>query len=464
MTEFEERDNDVNEPLINNTDETSFINQASGSALNPSHNTADDILTQRGFPSFDELFSKITDRAERKLAKEFVIKEANNYGSAKELLDAYDSKLRLPSPPRETPGVELAIRNKIDLGLSRLDITKSIDHTKFIVSEKGDLYVKTSKGTSSLTQKQNNQLFLVRPQIPNAEYESLLGISKSEYKRRVGLNNARVVSPVDAEVDEDQNSLENFATTLLETPTKIKERVGGFIDRLRSNRIRSEFNYQKLDDEISLTEFDAENPDRLPERDLEAIDKRFQTIEGQIQIATSKVGEISLEISELEKQETRTSDEDTKLGRLNDELQAQLQIINDLKNDYTENIAKMRRQRNIALGIGVGVVGLGSILGGILSSVFDTVTKVIGSDAVKDLIPKSTDPKDIANSGIGKIITKKLSDLADLFADKMKNSVGAWKSFWHMMEAAVKYMQAHLWLIVGMVLAMIAIEWNKKRK
>jgi hypothetical protein len=207
-----------------------------------------------------------------------------------------------------------------------------------------------------------------------------------------------------------------------------------------------------------LTEFDVTHPSRLPERELEAIDRRFQTIEGQVQIATSKVGEITTQIIELENIEEKTDDDQQKLDGLNDELRGQIEVMRDLKGQLAENTAKMRKQRNLALGITGALLG-----GGILTGIFELVANALGSDTAKDLLPKSTDPKDIAASGIGKAITKKLSGLATYFHDMFLKSDGTMKAFWHMMENAVEYLQDNLWIILAATLALVAYEINKKR-
>ena len=380
-----------------------------------------------------------------------------------------------PSPPTVTPGVALDVRNKIDFRLADLGITTVIDHTKFIPLENGGLVVKTNKGSIRITQQDNPKLYLVRPGIPTGEYEGLFGFDKQEYKRRVGLHNARVVEPVDVEVDEDQDWLDDVSTPLLGKDVSdtgksgasresigkiISNTVKGFIDRLKTNRIKSEFGYRQLateGDDLEMEEFSREHPDRLPERELEAIDQRFQTIEGQIAIATSKAGDITTQILELEQKSDRTEEEETQLSNLKDELQGQVDIVKDLKGQYAENTEKMRKQRNIALGI-VGAAGAGGILAGI----FEAVANALGSDTAKKLIPKSTDPKDIADSGIGKMIKKKLDDLAKWFKDKYLNSSGTTKAFWHMMENTVGFLKDHLWIILAAALAIVAYEYNKR--
>ena len=138
----------------------------------------------------------------------------------------------------------------------------------------------------------------MRPGIPTGEYEGLFGFDKQEYKRRVGLHNARVVEPVDEQVDKDQDWLDDISRPLLYASDesdahppggdsigkRISDRVKGFIDRLKTNRTRSEFGYRQLatdesaalggasSDDYEMEEFSQEHPDRLPERELEAID------------------------------------------------------------------------------------------------------------------------------------------------------------------------------------------------
>ena len=83
------------------------------------------------------------------------------------------------------------------------------------------------------------------------------------------------------------------------------------------------------DDEIELDEL-GETDDRLPDGEIEAINKIFQTIEGQTQIATSKIGELIAQILEKETKEDKPSEDRTKLQSLNEELQAQIELISDL--------------------------------------------------------------------------------------------------------------------------------------
>lgn len=145
------------------------------------------------------------------------------------------------------------------------------------------------------------------------------------------------------------------------------------------------------------------------------------------------------------------------MSNLKDELQGQVEIARDLKGQLADNTEKMRKQRNIALGI-AGAAGVGGLLAGI----FEAVANALGSDTAKQLIPKSTDPKDIAESGIGKMIKKKLDDLVNWFKDKYNNSSGTTKAFWHMMENSVEFLKDHLWIILATVIAIVAYEIQKK--
>ena len=144
-----------------------------------------------------------------------------------------------------------------------------------------------------------------------------------------------------------------------------------------------------------------------------------------------------------------------------------------LKTEYAEKKAqldtrldeldKIRQKRNAILklvGVGVGTAGVA----GILTGIFEAVANAIGSDTAKDLLPKSTDPKDIAASGIGKMIKKKLSELASYFHHKFLTSTGTVKAFWHMMENSVKYIQDNIWIIIAAALAIAAYEVQKKKK
>ena len=313
----------------------------------------------------------------------------------------------------------------------------------------------------------NPDLFLRDPRVPAAEYRKLFGIDKKTYQYRVGQNNERIVSPADALVDADQDKLGKAKAWLSDSGSSAKAKVSDFIDKLKSDRKKSEFSYRQLGKSDDLEMSDLSEPDaepeeemgRLPERELMALDQRLQTIEGQISLGLSKLADMTEQIYELENKEDKTPEEITQLQRLKDERDAQTQLVNDLKGDLADNTAKMRKQRNIALGVGGGLAA-----GGILTGIFEAVANALGSDAAKDLLPKSTDPKDIAESGIGKMILKKLSDLAEYFHEQFLNSTGTIKAFWHMMENSVAFMRDHLWILIASVLALTAYEINKKRK
>ena len=79
------------------------------------------------------------------------------------------------------------------------------------------------------------------------------------------------------------------------------------------------------------------------------------------------------------------------------------------------------------------------------------------------MIPKSTDPKDVAESGTGKMIKKKLDDLAKWFKGKYNNSSGTMKAFWHVMENTVEFLKDHLWIMLATVIAIVAFEFNKNK-
>jgi hypothetical protein len=126
-----------------------------------------------------------------------------------------------------------------------------------------------------------------------------------------------------------------------------------------------------------------------------------------------------------------------------------------------DELDKIRQKKNTILKIltaGAAATGIG----GILTGIFEAIANALGSDTAKDLIPKSTDPKDIAESGIGRIVKKKLEDLAAYFHNMYLNSTGTVQAFWHMMENAVGFLEDHLLLIIAAALAALAIELNKK--
>ena len=501
---------DVDKPI---EEETGF-NTGAGGGLDPSvqqsinfHNNpeaeANSVLSAKGWPDLANIQNQFPDNIDKRLIAAAVIKYARDYSDLPTFIKSfndliakgvtYDSfvqtnfhsqeqieqylKSQAQPPPTDTPGVDIHTQNQINLRLTGLGVDTTTDHSKFIPLENGGLAVKTSKGSVTITQKNKPKLYLKDPGIPKAEYPTLLGFTREEYRKRVDIHNTKIVTPADDLVDGDQDSLDDFTASLLGTgrstpkegpnyasriATAIKDKVSNFMDRIKANRIRSEYDYQALgtidDDDMEMTEFDAEHPHRLPEREIEAIDKRFQTIEGQLQIATSKVGEITTQIVDLENKQDKSADEQQKLNDFNDELQGQIEIVASLKGQLAENTEKMRKQRNIALGITGAAVA-----GGVFAGIFELVANALGSDAAKDLLPKSADPKDIAASGIGKAVTNKLAGLAGYFHDKYIASTGTMKSFWHMMENAVKFMQQHLWIIIAAALAIVAFEVNKKK-
>ena len=66
---------------------------------------------------------------------------------------------------------------------------------------------------------------------------------------------AKVVAPVDVELDKNQDWLDDVSTSLLNVSKqdtgesigkRISDRVKGFIERLKTSRARSEFNYRQL--------------------------------------------------------------------------------------------------------------------------------------------------------------------------------------------------------------------------
>ena len=371
----------------------------------------------------------------------------------REEIDSYltSSIDSVPNPPINTPGVDTHTQNTIGVKLSKLDIYSGIDHSKFVLMDDGGLAVKTSKGSQMLTYVRNPELFVKNPKIPTVEYQGLFGLNKDEYTKRVEKANARTIAPVDEEVDADQGNLTDFKSWLSKQGDTVKDRAKNFIDRLKSNRKTSEFNYRE---ELEMSDIEG----RLPERELVAIDQRFQTIEGQISVAVSKAANLTEQIQQLDAKEDKSPNELAKLQQLKDELDAQNGLISDLKGDLSDNTAKMQKQRNLILDIGGGLAA-----GRILMAIFEVIANALGSNAVKGLIPKSTDPKDIIESGIGKIIRKNLEDLAAYFNDRYLNTSGAVQAFWHMMENAVDGLESNLWIIIAAALTLLAYEINKHR-
>ncbi len=452
--------------MYGNEDETSFNAQPIEGAwggdeqsINDPVTSANAALKEANLPDLDTIIknkatdgsvsSEFRDRLAKAITKE---KPKTEEDIEKAIQSA--TKQALPAPPSSTPGVDQHTQNKIGVVLSRLDLYTIPDHSKFTMLDNDGLEVQTSKGKARLTQLSDPRLFLrtPTPDIPANEYRALFGISKEEYTRRIGKNNQEVVRPADDDLETDQSQLSNSKDWV----SSVKDVARTLVDKLRGDRKKAEFNYRRVAEETEMTEMDKQEG-RLPERELVAIDQRFQTLEGQIQIASSKAVEVREKIKVLDGKADKTPEDISQLQRLHDELDGHNEILKVLKGMYGDEVAKMRKQRNIILGI-AGVTSVG----GILATIFEAVANALGSDTVKELIPKSTDPKDIVESGLGKIIKKKLQELATYFHDRYLNSTGAVQAFWRMMENAVSFLEDHLWLVIAATLATLLYKLNKK--
>ena len=132
--------------------------------------------------------------------------------------------------------------------------------------------------------RSNPKLSLREPQIPKPEYQNIFGIKQDDYQRRVGELNPRAIQPTDDKLDATMNALDHVKSW--------KNTAKDLVDRLKKSRSAAEFDYRKVSETYEMTRLDEERG-RLPEREVIAIDQRFQTLEGQIQVATSKVVDIA---------------------------------------------------------------------------------------------------------------------------------------------------------------------------
>ena len=166
--------------------------------------------------------------------------------------------------PADTPYVPIDFWNKIGLKLTDSNVTTVIDHFKFILLENGGSAVKTSDGNSvTITYKNEPNLYKENTGIVKNEYQSLFGFDRDEYLRRCAIHNAKVVALVDAEVDANQESLDNLPASLLDTGNSVNndrpswkntitQKAISFMERLRNNWIRSEFDYRRSNNETEL--------------------------------------------------------------------------------------------------------------------------------------------------------------------------------------------------------------------
>lgn len=420
---------------------------------------ANDVLKQADLPDIDTIIKtkagavspQFRDLLAETIEKNKPKSESEVNASIQEVITR--AKSQLPDVPMGTPGVDQHTQNKIGVVMSRLSLFSGFDHSKFVALDNDGLAVKTSIGEKRLTQVSNPHLFLRDPGIPKPEYRTLFGIEKEEYQRRLGENNKSVVQPVDAKLDDEVRILDNFKERVLSLGSSAKEAASDIVDRIKDSRREAEFEYIQM---AEMSDADAEREGLLPYREIVGIDKSFKTIEGQIQLAVAKAADAVDQIKLLEDKENKTPEDITRLQRLRDELDGHNEVLSVLKGRYADEISKMRKQRNIVLGITAALA-----VGGILTAIFEAVANALGSDAAKELIPKSTDPKDIAESGIGKLVKQKLEHLAAYFHDQYLNSSGASKAFWHMMENAVKFIEEHLWLLIASALAVLAYELSK---
>ena len=366
--------------------------------------------------------------------------------------------------------MDLHQQNKIDIKLSELDIVGQIPHDQFIPTQDGGLAVKTSQGSMTLTQK-DVRLFKERPGIPKNEYSTLFGIDRVEYKRRVEARNAFVRNEIESKTTDVVKESIEFTNPAFEDPylpspinaseewrsqtfktrlssamvgavSSVKETVGDLLSHLKpSQRVE--------DDNIQMVNLTAE--------DRDSTTSELEQMHGRLQDLGPESGALLDEINAMDIKISKSPENVDSVKRTRSQKVDQLHVKTKL-----EEFDKIRERKNIIIKLVVTWVGTAAA-GGILTGIFEAIAKALGSDTAKDFLPKSSDPKDIADSGIGKAITEKLSGLAGYFREKYLNSVGTPKAFWHMLEKAVEYMKDNLWLIVAGALAITAYELNKKK-
>jgi hypothetical protein len=102
---------------------------------------------------------------------------------------------------------------------------------------------------------------------------------------------------------------------------------------------------------------------------------------------------------------------------------------------------------------------------GILGGIFGAIAEAFKNDPnVKKLIPKSADPKDIINSGIGEIVKSKLEDLKKYFNSKLTDATNPTaKKFWEMMRNITGFIEEHIWWFIALLMGLITYELTAKR-
>jgi hypothetical protein len=482
LDKFEDSDDVVMDPV---DEETSFISQPS---VTPNLTTADpitaanDILNKNNLPDLSTIITeKMGGNADqRELAKIINNVKPRDDAELGEVVQEYEDVMSVkqaPSVPSNTPGVDPIDQGRIDNILSLINVKSVIDHGNFIPLEDGGLSVKTSKGSRQITQK-NPKMFLVEPKIPTNEYEKLFGFDKKEYDARVRARNTVVKDYIQARTIEvarlktniefsnpafedpdapllpvpadeapswqKRKLVDKLKSSLTSTTTSITTTTRELLGKLKPNK------YQPLPtEEIEMGTLEPEQREKTVQ-DLEQMYGKLQGLGPQFAPIIDEMNEIAREYNESEDAEQRGQQE-TRFANKKAELDSKLDELDSLR----------KKKNTILKVVGGGLVATGIGIGGVLAGIFEAVANALGSDTAKNLIPKSTDPKDIAESGIGKIILKKLDDLWNYFHDQYLNSVGTMKDFWHMMENAVDFLRDHLWLIIAGALALIAYEINK---
>ena len=356
----------------------------------------------------------------------------------------------------------------------------TIDHSKFTVLQDGGLQVETSVGTKLLTRQPNSRYFNERPGISDKDYHSTLGVSKKEYLKLVRSRNeklrnfdqiraienvrqAKTVEFANPAFDDDDAPLiptpENASPEWQKQPltVKMKSALSDVVSTLSGNvnQLLSRFKpgeYQRLSEDDDVLEMEDLTPQQITEtgEELEMMRGRLQELGPQFGPLIDDLNVIAREYHDEEDDEKRNQ-----LDKAFADKKAEL----DTKLDELDKIRERKNAILKLVGISVATTGVA----GALTGIFEAIANALGSDTAKDLLPKSTDPKDIAESGIGKMIKKKLEDLAAYFRDRYLNSSGTAKAFWHMMKNTVEYLQDHLWLIIATAIAILVYEINKKR-
>lgn len=485
--EVENKEFNEDDTFIPNTEEeTSFSQQTSTEvftqpvAYDPVEQ-ADKILQEHGLPDIDTIIAnkgKDKDIDKRLFAKIIEREKPRDESGIKRAIKTYNQEINdesttLPSVPSDTPSVPLDVQNRIDLKLTELDISENIDHLKFMSLESGGLAVKTSEGSKTITQKGDPRLFSERPGIPFQEYESIFGIDRKEYASRVRARNnvvrdyiqSRTTETIRLTTQEIYNpAFEDPDQSLIPMPEGEssewqKQSLGA---KLKSGLIGVVNSMSKTIGDVLARPKPTELDMADPEEDVEMLDlstdqrNELEQMYGRLRELNPELGTLIDDMNTLATEIREETDTDKKAQLTTDYDEKKTTL--DAKLDELDKIKNNKNVILKLLGVGAATTGIA----GLLTGIFEAVANALGSEEAKDLLPKSSDPKDIAASGLGKAVIKRLTGLAAYFHDKYVNSSGTLKAFWRMMENAVEFIQDHLWILIASILALATFEINKR--